>query len=285
MSHQTQMGFFQEIPGIHQECAQMGRHKRFKKDMKQKNRKGRVTTTATLEAVRRVWFLPLREEGLFAAWAAASLLLLHFGGGWQGLWKRLPCAIQGCGERRVAEGSRCLCPAQGRRLRSRRAIAASRPPGNPRCQPPPAQSPLPQAASNNKKENVGLLNASEVATLSSASREMQCSQPTGLQTWSRSCSWRCSWVWWSLPTVAKHSTPLRGTSCSRPAQTQPPHSPVPSTRWGLIQQQLTAMPVSAAPASPLSSAATHGLSRGPQIPLSPPGTKCPPQPSLCFGTF
>lgn len=155
MSHQTQMGFFQEIPGIHQECAQMGRHKRFKKDMKQKNRKGIVTTTATLEAVRRVWFLPLRGEGLFAVWAAASLLLLHFGGGWQGLWKRLPCAIQGCGERCMAEGSRCLCPAQGRRLRSRRAIAASRPPGNRDANHPQHRAPSHRQPPIIKKKTLG----------------------------------------------------------------------------------------------------------------------------------
>lgn len=50
-SHQTQTGISQEISWIHQDCAQKARHKWFKKDMKEKNRKGRIMMTVTQEII------------------------------------------------------------------------------------------------------------------------------------------------------------------------------------------------------------------------------------------
>lgn len=66
ISHQTQMGIFQEIPWLHQERAQMGRNKWFKKDVKEDNRKGRIMMTATLEAAQtQSDFCLWRKKGYF----------------------------------------------------------------------------------------------------------------------------------------------------------------------------------------------------------------------------
>lgn len=89
-SHQTQTGISREISWIHQDCAQKARHKWFKKDMKEKNRKGRIMMTVTQEII---WnpsdFCCWRKKG----YLQCEWLLPHY----SPVLEKAECAAEGCG--------------------------------------------------------------------------------------------------------------------------------------------------------------------------------------------
>lgn len=64
MCYPAKLRWASDLSWIHQEYAQMGRNKWFKKDMKENNRKGKIMMTASLEAIRKQSdFCLWRKEG------------------------------------------------------------------------------------------------------------------------------------------------------------------------------------------------------------------------------
>lgn len=257
------------IPQSHQDCAQMGRHKWFKKDITENNRKGRIMTTATQDIIRKPsdfccwrkkgylqheWLLPHCSPVLEKAeWDFQSVQIVQ----WRGV--EFAALLWGCP---------WMAPLRQESHGSRVQLTGTT---APRCREHTQTGALGSGtlwncnASIRETWNIPSPPVSKCGPIFAAGGAVLCG--------------KCSSPWWGTQLT------LLVLFHHHHQKAQAPHFPSPSACWDLIQHQPITTPATAGSNSLLSSADKHSLPHGPKKPSSPLGTRRPPLLSLCLDSF